>query len=133
MKLHIKFLMWELPPPPQTFSVPDQLLMLDILGTTPHVLFGAHYVLTPSGSYIWFINLSSQRQPCGHHRPVLVSVSFFFPDVFIFNWRIIALQYCIGLCHTSTRISRRYTCVPSLLNLLATSHPIPPPWLSQSP
>ena len=28
---------------------------------------------------------------------------------FIFNWRIITLQYCIGFCHTSTWISHRYT------------------------
>ena len=29
----------------------------------------------------------------------------------IFNWGIIALQYCVGLCHTSTWISHRYTYV----------------------
>ena len=43
--------------------------------------------------------------------------------LFIFNWRIIALQCCVGLCHTSTWISHRYTHVPSLLNLPPTSHP----------
>ena len=32
------------------------------------------------------------------------------------NWRIVALQYCVGFCHTSTWISHRYTYVPSLLN-----------------
>ena len=31
---------------------------------------------------------------------------------FIFNWRIIALQYCVGFCHTSTGISHRHSCVP---------------------
>ena len=35
---------------------------------------------------------------------------FFFK--FIFNWRIITLQYCVGFCHTSTWISHRYTHVP---------------------
>ena len=25
-----------------------------------------------------------------------------FSNIFIFNWRIIALQYCVGFCHTST-------------------------------
>ena len=35
----------------------------------------------------------------------------------VFNWRIIALQYCFGFCQTSTWISHRYTYVPSLLNL----------------
>ena len=38
--------------------------------------------------------------------------------LFIFNWRIIALQYRVGFCHTSTWISHRCTYVPSFLNLL---------------
>ena len=50
-----------------------------------------------------------------------------------FYWRIIALQYCVGFCHTSTRISLRYTYVTSLMNLPPTSHPIPPSRLSQAP
>ena len=41
----------------------------------------------------------------------------------IFNGKIIALQYCVGFCHTATWISHRYTYVPSLLNLPPTSHP----------
>ena len=60
----------------------------------------------------------------------------YFKNLFIFNWRIIALQCYIGFCHTSTRINHRYTHVPSLLNLPPTSHlihnPPPPPRLSQS-
>ena len=43
-----------------------------------------------------------------------------------FSWRIIALQYRFGFCHTSTWISRRYTCVSSLLNLPPNSHLFPP-------
>ena len=39
---------------------------------------------------------------------------------FIFNWRIISLQYCVGLYHTSTWISHRDPNVPSLLNLPPT-------------
>ena len=46
---------------------------------------------------------------------------------FIFNWRIITLQYCVGFCHTSKWISHRYTYVLSLLNLLPISHPINTP------
>ena len=40
-------------------------------------------------------------------------------------WRILALQYCVGFCHTSTRISHRHICVPSLLKLPppSSSHP----------
>ena len=37
---------------------------------------------------------------------------FSFKNLFIFNWRIIVLQYCVGFCHTSTCISHRYTYVP---------------------
>lgn len=44
-----------------------------------------------------------------------------FSSVFIFIWRIIALQYCVSFCHTSTRIRRPCTYVPSLLNLPPTS------------
>ena len=51
-----------------------------------------------------------------------------FTDLLIFNWRIIALQCCVGFCHTSAWISPDgYTYVPFLLNLSLTSHPIPPP------
>ena len=50
----------------------------------------------------------------------------FFKNPFIFDWRIIALQYCVGFCHTATWISHRYTYAPFLLNLPPTSHPIPP-------
>ena len=46
---------------------------------------------------------------------------FFFS--FIFYWRIIALQNFVVFCQVSTWISRRYTYVPSLLNLPPTSHP----------
>ena len=38
---------------------------------------------------------------------------FFFPYLLIFNWIIIALQCCVGFCHTSTWISHRYKDVPS--------------------
>ena len=53
---------------------------------------------------------------------LLWSSLIFFFNLFIFNWRIIALQYCVGFCHPSTWISHRYIYVPSLLNLPATSH-----------
>ena len=36
--------------------------------------------------------------------------------IFFFQWQIIALQYCVSFCHTSTQISHRYMGVPSLLN-----------------
>ena len=39
---------------------------------------------------------------------------FFSQLKIIFNWKIIALQYCVGFCHVSTWISHRHTYVPSL-------------------
>ena len=36
---------------------------------------------------------------------------------FIFNWRIIALQCCIGFCYATVRIGHQYTYVPSVLSL----------------
>ena len=47
-----------------------------------------------------------------------------------FNWRKIALQNFVVFCHTSPRISHRYTHVPSLPDL--PPHPLPFT-LSQSP
>ena len=54
---------------------------------------------------------------------VLTWRSLFLKEVFTFTCRVIALQYCVGFCHTSTWISHRYTYVPSLLNLPPTSRP----------
>ena len=54
-------------------------------------------------------------------------------SLLIFSWRIIALQYYVGVCHTSTRISHRYTYVPPSWNSLSTSHPSQPSRWSQSP
>ena len=55
---------------------------------------------------------------------------FFFKFL---NWRIIALQNFVVFCYTSTRISRGYTRVPSLLHVPPISVLIPPFSLSQSP
>ena len=48
----------------------------------------------------------------------------FFIYLFIFNWRLITLQYCSGFCHTLTLISHGCTCVP---------HPDPPSHLLPHP
>ena len=64
---------------------------------------GLHFVIYKMGSVFFF-----------SHR---------FKNLFIFNGRIISLQYCVDFCHTSTWISHRYTYVPSRLNLPPTSHP----------
>ena len=52
-------------------------------------------------------------------------------NFFVFNWRIIALQYCVGFCHTSTWIHHWYRYVPSIINL--PSIPLHSYRLSQSP
>ena len=78
-------------------------------------------VLNRSGEhFIYFLHL---------HQQLLWSVdSFLLKKKFIFNWRIIALQYCVGFCHTTTWISRKHTRIPTLLSL----PPHPPSRLSQS-
>ena len=38
----------------------------------------------------------------------LFPILFFYFLKFIFNWRTIGLQCCVGFCHTSTRISHKY-------------------------
>ena len=43
----------------------------------------------------------------------------------IFIWRIIAVQYCFGFCHTSTWISHRYTYVPPSWSSLLPLNPFP--------
>ena len=48
---------------------------------------------------------------CGFHP-----FNFLNLNLFICNWRIIALQYRVGFCRTSTWTSRRYPYVPSPLN-----------------
>ena len=37
---------------------------------------------------------------------------FFLFFIFFISWRLITLQYCSGFCHTLTRISHGFTCIP---------------------
>ena len=50
----------------------------------------------------------------------------FFNKLIIFNWRMVALQRCVGFCHISTWISRRFKYVPSLLNPYSHLPPLLP-------
>jgi len=45
--------------------------------------------------------------------------------VAFFNWRINALQCCVGFCSITTQISHDYLYISSLLSLSSTSHPTP--------
>ena len=70
------------------------------------------------------------------------SITTFFLNLFIFTWRIISLQYCIALCHTSIWISHRciyiYILPPDPIplghhrtpNLSTLSHTANSHWLS---
>ena len=60
-----------------------------------------------------------------HCFPFLLSFASLFLNLF-FNWRTFALQNFVVFCQTSTWVSCRYTFVPSLLNLLPISFPLPP-------
>ena len=37
---------------------------------------------------------------------------YLFIYLFFISWRLITWQYCSGFCHTLTRISHGYTCIP---------------------
>ena len=39
---------------------------------------------------------------CTHGSTNIKFTAQTFFELFIFNWRIIVLQYCVGFCHTST-------------------------------
>ena len=52
-------------------------------------------------------------------------IFLFFPFICI-SWRLITLQYCSGFCHTLTRISHGFTCIPDPDPLSHLPlHPIP--------
>ena len=74
----------------------------------------------------------SNSQPLNHQGSLVADFVF---NLFIFNWRIIALQFWFDFCHTSTWISLRCTCVSSLLNLpptplLCCRAPVWVPWVT---
>ena len=66
-----------------------------------------------SFSHVWLF-----RTPMAQHlwdMPILALhfgsyclFIYLYLNLFIFNWKIIALQYYVGFCHTSTWISHRY-------------------------
>ena len=62
-----------------------------------------------------------------------VCVSYLLFNIFIiFNWRVIALQYCVGFHHTAAWISHSYTYAPPSWASLPPSTPSHPSRLFQS-
>ena len=72
--------------------------------------------------------------PC-INRWILFFSSIWFGtfDLFIFRWRMTALQYCVGVCHTSTWISHRCTHIPLPLEPPSHSPPHSPLYVVTEP
>ena len=73
--------------------------------------------LTPNGK-------SSQLDFLAFWRLSELPKILFFPPFIFISWRLIALQYCSGFCHTLTWINHGFTCIP---------HPDPPSCLPLHP
>ena len=52
-----------------------------------------------------------------HWTEVQITHTLYYYYYLFFNWRITALQNCVGFCQILTWISHRYTYVPSFMNL----------------
>ena len=83
------------------------------------------YLSTSSSATLFSFCLQS-FPTSGSFSNELVPPPFLSPNLFVFNWRKIAPQYRVGLCHISTCISRRYTRVPAPFKFPPTSHPFSP-------
>ena len=86
------------------------------------------YFWVLSSVSLMYLSILSPKLCCSDYCSFVINLFFFN----IFNWRIIALQYCAGFCHTSTWISHRYRHVPSLVNLHSPPTPSCPSRSSQS-
>ena len=97
-----------------THKFPNKLsrsIMHKVHATSVNILSNTHH-LAHNQVYPWFS----------------LPIYFFFLN--FFYWRVIALQNFVVFCQTSTRISHRYTYIPSLLTSLPLpTHPTPV-WVS---
>ena len=66
-----------------------------------------HGVAKESDMTKWLNNKNNKDSIKLDHTLIFPSFLFYF----IFYWKIIALQYCVGFCHKSTWISHKYTYV----------------------
>ena len=121
----------------------DNLCLVVLKPSTTHATSSEKPCLTLKLDLLWkhpvgctfmedFISLVFWGSECSFKNFFGFLPHFFIKKFFfIFKWRIIALQYCVGFCHTSKWISHRYTYVCSL-SLPSTSHPYHSSRLSQS-
>ena len=58
--------------------------------------------------------------------PETITTLFLIINLFIFTWRVTALQYCVGFCHTSKWITGIYMFPPSWTPSQLPPHLIPP-------
>ena len=73
---------------------------------------------------LWLEPILNKAQKMMHLNINSIHVTFFFIIFKNFNWKIIALQYCVAFSHISTWINHRYTYVLCPLKLPSTSYPI---------
>ena len=101
-------------------------------GSCYYLHVSSHYVSEPPRKFMSLCfngdtrNLNQVYTADNWHRQVsnqACLLFFFFSFIFI-SWRLITLQYCSGFCHTLTRISHGFTCIP---------HPSPPSHLPPHP
>ena len=76
--------------------------------------------------YIHFLSHKNPRFLKFFPEFYFIFLFFFHFLKFIFNWRVIALQYCIGFCCTTTWVNHKYTEISSFSSLPPTS-PDPTP------
>ena len=96
------------------------------------VMKSNHLVLTHSchlthspGTHLSSLRMLLLFHPTGLLSNVLISLAWLLFLIF-FNGRIIALQCCVGLCHTTMWISHKYTHIaPPSWAWLSPSHPTP--------
>ena len=104
---------------------PHTLTPLTFQGSLKQASVSASFHITPRvpelcGSFVNRTGLQSRLkkkkgpevQPWNQHSSSFLS--FFFRIYLFFNWRVIALQNCVGFCQTSAWISHRYTYAPAL-------------------
>ena len=78
-----------------------------------------------------FLSNRKQALPMTYHY--IISSFYIIIYLFIFNGRIIASEYCVGVYRTSACISHRGTHVPSHLSIPPRPSPSQPSRLSPSP